>query len=265
MKNEFKYWNPIFISEVKKRLAEKRNYRLKTRLKSINKFPLIKESTSKNPSVHSNKSQTNLKYFINFIREKGYKSINVKMNATIDKIYNEIVFKNKLVNKNEQKLKINPGISDIVKLFNNENNNDFFRKIKKKKFFFNNQRQTPFQINHIRNNILKSYVTFSKERNAHSYLKDEKELKSFSINNIGQKIKIFGNKKIIKRSLSVNKAKIRNINKIKYTISYLNRDYNIKKIYNTVKPNCYYNRLNLRKNSLILKQRKRDIEKNDEN
>ena len=27
----------------------------------------------------------------------------------------------------------------------------------------------PHQINHIRNNILKSYVTFSKERNAHSY------------------------------------------------------------------------------------------------
>ena len=38
MKNEFKYGNPIFISEVKKRLAEKRNYRLKTRLKSIDKI-----------------------------------------------------------------------------------------------------------------------------------------------------------------------------------------------------------------------------------
>ena len=265
MKNEFKYGNPIFISEVKKRLAEKRNYRLKTRLKSIDKFPLENEFLRKGSSIHSNKSQTNLKYFLNFIKEKGYKSINVKINDTIDKIYNEIVFKNKLINKNMQKIKMNQGLSDMIKLFNSENNNEFYRKINKKKIMFNNQRQTPFQINHIKNDILKLYVAFSKKRNAYSYLKDEKTLKSYSINNTGKKIKIFGNKNYIKRSLSVNRTNNRKINKIKYNISYLNRDYNIQKLYNTIKPNCYYNRLNLKKNSLILKQKKREIEKNSEN
>ena len=63
----------------------------------------------------------------------------------------------------------------------------------------------------------------------------------------------------------MNRTNNRKINKIKYNISYLNRDYNIQKLYNTIKPNCYYNRLNLRKNSLILKQKKREIEKNSEN
>ena len=46
MKNEFLYRNPIFISEVKQRLADKRNYRIKTKLLAIDKLSL--EESKKN-------------------------------------------------------------------------------------------------------------------------------------------------------------------------------------------------------------------------
>ncbi len=57
---------------------------------------------------------------------------------------------------------------------------------------FNNQRQTPFQINHIRSNFLKQCIQFTKRKNLHDNIKDEKNLESYSINSNGQRKKIFG-------------------------------------------------------------------------
>ena len=257
MKDGFIYRNPIFISEVKKRLADKRNYRLKTRLIAIDKFPSEKEEPKKNSFLISTKSsQSNFKHFLNFIKEKGYKSAFTKINDTIQNK------KNKLFNKSRKTIRINNYLNNVIRIYTGENK-DFFYKLNIRKYYFDNQRQTPFQIIHIKNNFLKQYIKFNKRRNSYSNLYNENNIKSYSINSSGQKIKIFGDNKNMVRNLSGNKSLNKN-NVIKYRKSYLSKDSGFKKNFQTVKPNCYYNRLNLRKYYLKSKTSE-NIAKVDEN
>ena len=250
MKDAFIYRNPIFISEVKKRLADKRNYRLKTRLIAIDKFPKEKEESKKNFNLLSNKSsQSNLKHFLNFIKEKGYKSAFTKIND----IFQSKLNKNKSFNKKRKKMEIHNDLNNVIKIYNGENK-DFYYKINIRKNNFFIQRQTPFQINHIKTNFLKQYIKFSKRRNSYNNLKNQKSLKSYSINSSGQKIKIFGENKNMLRNLSETKTMNQNRRGIKYRTSSLSKDSAFKKNFYTVKANCYYNRINLRK--YCLKQKK---------
>ena len=260
MKDGFIYRNPIFISEVKQRLADKRNYRLKTKLIAIDKFPSEKEESKKNSLLLSNKSsQSNIKYFLNFIKEKGYKSAFTKVNDTFQSKLN----KNKSYDKKKKKIKIRNDLNNVIKLYKGENK-DFYYKINIRKHNFNNQRQTPFQINHIKTNFLRQYIKFSKRRNSYNSLKNEKSLKSYSINSSGQKVNIFGENKKMLRNLSETKTMNKNRSGIKYRTSYLNKDSAFKKNFYTVKANCYYNRINLRK--YCLKQKKdENQEKVDKN
>ena len=258
MNKAFIYRNPIFISEVKKRLADKRNYKLKTRLIMIDKLPMEKEESQKNSLlISNNNSQSNLKHFMNFIKEKGYKSAFAKIsNSTQTKLNKNISF-----NKKREKIKYR--VPNIIKLFNAKNK-DFFYKINIRRHDFNNQRQTPFQINHIKNNYLKQYIKFSKKKNIHNYIENEKSIKSYSINKSGQKMQIFGDNKNIIKHLSGNKTvKINSISK-KYRTCFISRAPTLKNYFNTVKPNCYYNRLNLRNYCLKPKQNKENIEKKEE-
>ena len=111
----------IFISEVKKRLADKRNYRLKTRLITIEKLPINinKLHSKKNLSIISrNSSQDSIfKNFLNFIKEKGYKSAFTKVSTIQDKI------KEMSKKKESNKLNINMDkcIPNILKIYNNIN------------------------------------------------------------------------------------------------------------------------------------------------
>ena len=258
MKDGFIYRNPIFISEVKKRLADKRNYRLKTKLIAIDKFPSNKEESKVNSLLKSTKSsQSNYKYFLNFIKEKGYKSAFAKITDTIEKKLN----KNKSFNEKREKIKINNILNNIIKIYNGENK-DFYYKINIRKHNFIIQRQTPFQINHIKNNFLKQYIKFSKRRNSSNHLYDESSIKSYSINSSGQKIKIFGENNFMIKNLSGSKTNNKNSG-IKYRTSHLSRDSAFKKNFHTVKPNCYYNRLNLRKYCLKPKILENNIAKID--
>lgn len=265
MKNEFIYRNPIFISEVKKRLAFKRNYKQKTRLIMIDKFPIEKED-SKISSLLSpgNISQSNFNYFMNFIKEKGYKSAFAKVDNSNQNNLN----KNKSVNIKAKKIKLINHINNIpniIKLYYKSNNHQkgFYYKINIKKHNINNQNQTPFQINHIKNNFFKQYIKFSKEKSLHSNIQNEKNIESFSINSSGTKIKIFGKNKSLIRSLSENQTMKTKKRGNDFRISNINRNCVMNKKYYTIKPNCYYNRLNLRK--FRLKPDKTDkIKKKDE-
>ena len=257
MKDGFIYRNPIFISEVKKRLADKRNYRLKTKLIAIDKFP--SEESKKNFHLLSNKSsQSNLQYFLNFIKEKGYKSAFTKINETFQSKLN----KNKSLSKKKKNIKIRNDLNNVIKIYNGENK-DFYYKICIRKYNLINQRQTPFQINHIKTNFLKQYIKFSKRRNSSNNLKNNKSLKSYSINSSGQKIKIFGENRNMIRNLSETKTMNKNRGVIKYRTSYLSKDSAFKKNFYTVKANCYYNRINLRKYCLKPKKDE-NKEKTDE-
>ena len=257
MKDGFIYRNPIFISEVKKRLADKRNYRLKTKLIAIDKFP--SEESKKNFHLLSNKSsQSNLQYFLNFIKEKGYKSAFTKINETFQSKLN----KNKSLSKKKKNIKIRNDLNNVIKIYNGENK-DFYYKICIRKYNLINQRQTPFQINHIKTNFLKQYIKFSKRRNSSNNLKNNKSLKSYSINSSGQKIKIFGENRNMIKNLSANKTMNKNRGVIKYRTSYLSKDSAFKKNFYTVKANCYYNRINLRKYCLKPKKDE-NKEKTDE-
>jgi hypothetical protein len=185
MKNEFLYRNPIFISEVKQRLADKRNYRIKTKLLAIDKLSL--EESKKNSMLLSHiNNQTNYKYFLNFIKEKGYKSAFTKIK---DK---HQIKPNKLLNKKKLRINMDKKVPNLIKLFRSENNNNIYHKVNMRDLLFNNQRQTPFQINHIRSNFLKQCIQFTKRKNLHDNIKDEKNLESYSINSNGQRKKIFG-------------------------------------------------------------------------
>lgn len=256
MKNEFIYRNPIFIAEVKQRLADKRNFKLKSKLIMIDKLPIEKEESKKNSLLLSrNNSQNNLKYFMNFIKEKGYKANFSKIKSIIHKK----LIKNKSFNIKREKKERN-NLPNIIKLFNSQNNdNNIFYKINIRNNCFNNQRQTPFQINHIKNYFLKQYIQFSKKRNSHNFIKDEKSIESFSVNKNGEKIKIFGENKYTIRNISENKTLKIGKN---YRTNYISRDYILKKGFRTVKPNCYYNRINLRKYCL---KSELNNEKNAEN
>lgn len=256
MKNEFLYRNPIFISEVKQRLADKRNYRIKTKLLAIDKLSL--EESKKNSMLLSHiNNQTNYKYFLNFIKEKGYKSAFTKIK---DK---HQIKPNKLLNKKKLRINIDKKVPNLIKLFRSENNNNIYHKVNMRDLLFNNQRQTPFQINHIKTNFLKQYIKFSKRRNSSNNLKNNKSLKSYSINSSGQKIKIFGENRNMIRNLSETKTMNKNRGVIKYRTSYLSKDSAFKKNFYTVKANCYYNRINLRKYCLKPKKDE-NKEKTDE-
>lgn len=250
MKDGFIYRNPIFISEVKKRLADKRNYRLKTKLIAIDKFP--SEESKKNFHLLSNKSsQSNLQYFLNFIKEKGYKS-------AFTKVGNTFGLNNLEIQKNENTNLIK-GIPNIIKLYHQVKNN--FCSINKYQYKNYYQRQTPFQINHIKNNYIRRYIRFIRKKNSHDFIENEKNILSFSINSSGQKKKIFGKKRIefrntrvINKYLTPNQTSRITLNKVStctdFRSKYFCKDFDLSRKSNILKPNCYYNRLNLSKYSL---------------
>lgn len=256
MKDGFIYRNPIFISEVKKRLADKRNYRLKTKLIAIDKFP--SEESKKNFHLLSNKSsQSNLQYFLNFIKEKGYKSAFTKINETFQSKLN----KNKSLSKKKKNIKIRNDLNNVIKIYNGENK-DFYYKICIRKHNLINQRQTPFQINHIKNNYVRHYIRYIRKKNSHDYIQNEKNILSFSINSSGQKKKIFGKKHIeFKKAHKINNYFTPNLTTNKITLNKVNsctdfrnkyfcKDFDLTRKSNIMKPNCYYNRLNLSKYSI---------------
>ena len=258
MKNEFVYRNPIFILEVKKRLAEKRNYKLKTRYMAIDKFPRPKvESQKSSTSLTNSHSQTNFKYFMNFIKEKGYKSEFTKVGNAFEQ--NKLKQQQKSENINSIK-----GIPNIIKLYHKVKQN--FCDINIKKYDKINQRQTPFQINHIKHNFFKQYIKYIKRKNVHDYIEDEKSIQSYSINSNGKKKKIFGkkqneprNSKIIKNYYTPHPASKTTLNRVSSCTNFRNKYFckffDLTKKSITLKPNCYYNRLNLSKYSLKTKQK----------
>ena len=250
MKTGFIYRNHIFISEVKKRLADKRNYRLKTRLITIEKLPINinKLHSKKNLSIISrNSSQDSIfKNFLNFIKEKGYKSAFTKVSTIQDKIKEM----SKKKESNKLNLNMDKCIHNILKIYNNINSNNNsksnYYQINVRKHF-NNQKQTPFQINHIKDNFMKKYISLTKRRNSYTKIKDEKSIKSFSINSSGERKKIFGKNndfRLFHKSKSLN------------LINQDGRNIFDRRGFLSVKPNCYYNRLNLKK--FRLKHRKEE-------
>ena len=244
------YRNPIFILEVKKRLADKKYNEIRKRLISIDKFPKHEVESQKNSSsLSKSHSQSNFKYFMNFIKEKGYKS-----NFT-----NTFNIRNLKFQKNENAISIK-GIPNIVKLYNKLKQN--FSNINIKKFKIHNQKQTPFQINHTKNNFLKNYIRYIRKKNSQDYIENEKSILSFSINSSGQKKKIFGKKHIeFKKAHEINNYFTPNPTNRKITLKKVNsctdfrnkyfcKDFDLTRKSNILKPNCYYNRLNLSKYSI---------------
>ena len=254
MKSDFIYRNPIFISEVKKRLADKRNYKLKTKLITIDKLPMREESQKNSLIISQNESQSNYKYFINFIKEKGYKSAFRKLNYSMKDLLN---YKNESFN-NKININLIKGVPNIIKLYNKQKDNAC--QINLQKFSFINRNQTPFQINHIKNKILKQYIKSSTKKNSIDYIPNEKDIKSYSINTCGQRKKIFGKTHTSLRNLS-NGNDIFSLHKNSQTLSQLSSDKRLRKIFfckkgkeysgrkycKILKPNCYYNRINLKK------------------
>ena len=145
MKRKMGYRNPIFILEVKKRLADKKHNEIRKRLISIDKFPKQEiESQKSSFSLSKSHSQSNFNYFMNFIKEKGYKS-------AFTKIGNSFNIRNLKIQNNTNSIK---GIPNIIKLYHQLKQN--FSNINIKKNI--NQKQTPFQINHMKNNFYKNYI-----------------------------------------------------------------------------------------------------------
>lgn len=256
MKTGFIYRNPIFISEVKKRLADKRNYKLKTKLIMIDKLPMRNTESQKNSLIISqNESQTNYKYFINFIKEKGYKSAFRKLSNSMK---NFLTYKNKSFSNNSNKINTNliKGVPNIIKLYNKQKDNSCQINIQKYKLI--NQNKTPFQINHIKNKFLKQYIKFTTKKNSLHYIPNEEDIKSYSINSCGQRIKIFGKAHTLLRNLS-NTNDLLSLHKTSKTLNKLSSDKRMRKKYlcksgkdsggrkycSILKPNCYYNRINL--------------------
>ena len=252
MKNNFVYRNPIFILEVKKRLEDKRKNKIKTRFIAVDKFPKEeKRSLKSSLSLSKSHSQSNFKYFMNFVKEKGYKS-------AFTKVGNTFGLNNLEIQKNENTNLIK-GIPNIIKLYHQVKNN--FCSINKYQYKNYYQRQTPFQINHIKNNYIRRYIRFIRKKNSHDFIENEKNILSFSINSSGQKKKIFGKKRIefrntrvINKYLTPNQTSRITLNKVStctdFRSKYFCKDFDLSRKSNILKPNCYYNRLNLSKYSL---------------
>ena len=256
MKRKMGYRNPIFILEVKKRLADKKYNEIRKRLISIDKFPKQEiESQKSSFSRSKSHSQSNFNYFMNFIKEKGYKSAFTKIGNTFNirnlKIQN---------NKNTNSIK---GTPNIIKLYHQlKQNFSNISNINIKKYKNNNQKQTPFQINHTKNNFLKNYIRYIRKKNSQDYIENEKCILSFSINSSGQKKKIFGKKHIeFKKAHEINNYFTPNLTTNKITLNKVNsctdfrnkyfcKDFDLTRKSNIMKPNCYYNRLNLSKYSI---------------
>ena len=151
---------------------------------AIDKFPRPKvESQRSSTSLTNNShSQTNFKYFMNFIKEKGYKSEFTKVGYAFEQ--NKLKFQQKSENINSIK-----GIPNIIKLYHKVKQN--FTGINLKKYDTTNHRQTPFKINHIKNNFFKRYIKYIRKKNIHDYIENEKSIQSYSINSSGKKKKIF--------------------------------------------------------------------------
>ena len=248
------YRNPIFILEVKKRLEDKKYNEIRKRLISINKFPRQEvESRKSSLSLSKSHSQSNFKYFMNFIKEKAYKDV----------FTNTFNIRNLKFQKNENENSIK-GIPNIIKLYHQLKQN--FSNINIKKNI--NQKQTPFQINHMKNNFYKNYIRYIRKKNSQDFIENEKSILSFSINSSGQKKKIFGKRHIeFKRTPKINNYFTPNQTSTRITLNKVNsctdlrnkyfcKDFNLTRKSNILKPNCYYNRLNLSKYSIKSEQKK---------
>ena len=256
MKSDFIYWNPIFILEVKKRLADKIKNKLKMKLITKDKLIIRNEESQKNSQVLSqNESKTNYKYFMKFIKEKAYKSDFRQLNESMNAFF---INKNKAFDKNKININLIKGIPNIIKLYNEQKNK--YHQINKQKHNFPNQSnksQTPFQINHNKNSFFKQYIKFTTKKNSINYIPNENSIKSYSINSSGQRKKIFGTTHTLLRNLSdagdllilhkTNKTLSKLSSGRKRTKNCLFKDHCGIKNYNILKPNCYYNRINLRK------------------
>ena len=250
MKGKMVYRNPIFILEVKKRLADKKYNEIRRRLREIDKFPRQEvESQKSSSSFSKSHSQSNFKYFMNFIKEKGYKSAFIKIGDRFN-------IRNLKIQKDENTNTIK-GIPNIIKIYHQLKQNLNNANIKK----YKKNKQTPFQINHTKSNFLKNYIRYIRKKNSKDYIENEKSILSFSINSCGHKKKIFGKKHIeFKKTREINNYFTPNqpsritLNKVNSCTDFRNKyfckDFDLTRRSNKLRPNCYYNRLNLSKYSI---------------
>ena len=243
----------MFIAEVRKRLAKKRKLKMKNSLMVTNKIqmPLEKIQYHRHSlllSYHDFKN--NQKYIENFIKEKSYKSIFHKIKNTIEK---------------EKFLISNNNKNNISNLFKSKNNCHSCSNLNVKKINLNTPKKTPFQITTFKKQYIKEYLDNSRKKNISSEMNDESKIKSFSINKYNEKKKVFGKTKIINKIfLKKNKVITSDNNnlinrhqsysnfKIKYEIirnphEIQKKNKKANKSLKILKPNCYFNKLNLDK------------------
>ena len=252
----------IFISEVRKRLAKKRKLKAENLPKILDQIPLEKIKYHRQSLLLSYKDfKNNQKYIDNFIKENSYKSIFCNKKNTIPKNTHRNAFQNYIIQSKKN------NISKIMK-YNITNNS--FRNLDIKKTIKNikSPKKTPFQIGHIKSQFLREYINNSKQKNNNENMKEESNIQSFSINKYNEKKKIFGkssyNNKILIKKYKIPKFYINDVSqrnnyshfKIKYRKNNIN--YEERKILKNncslklLKPNCYFNKINLDKISKII-------------
>ena len=255
--------NSALISEVKKRLAKKRELRMrKIQTVIVDQIPLETIKYHRQSLLLSYSDfKNNQKYIQNFIKEKSYKSIFSKRKSLIIRRVNSNSLLN---NKKNNKSNISIILKSKKNIKSNPDNNA-------KKNSFNTPKKTPFQIHRIKTQLFRDYINISQKKNLSINMKNESNIKSFSINKYNEKKRVFGKKYNIKKrlfnkdnfnnykniinndDLKIKNNKNNNYTKIKINshtnelISKEKKHLKINKSLKVLNPNCYFNKLNLDK------------------